>query len=111
MLQHLGPSSAAWHWHGSTGPLLQELNAYLSVETTSSLVVDRSAHGDLLRVNFNISFPEMTCEFATLDVSDSLGTVSTSKRPGLAAACMILCLSVSTSRPGLAAACMILCCQ
>eukprot|EP00891_Asterochloris_glomerata_P001965 jgi/Astpho2/1965/Aster-00474 len=66
--------SAALHWHGSTGPLLQELNAYLSVETTSSLVVDRSAHGDLLRVNFNISFPEMTCEFATLDVSDSLGT-------------------------------------
>lgn len=54
--------------------LIMELNAYLSVETTSSLVVDRSAHGDLLRVNFNISFPEMTCEFATLDVSDSLGT-------------------------------------
>ena len=39
------------------------------------MVVDRSVHGDLLRVNFNISFPALPCEFASLDISDALGTV------------------------------------
>lgn len=63
---------------------MQELSSFLAVETKEELVVDRSAHGDLLRINFNISFPSLSCEFATLDVSDALGTVSgdttTSKR-------------------------------
>lgn len=58
-------------WH-----LFQELSSFLAVETKEELVVDRSAHGDLLRINFNISFPSLSCEFATLDVSDALGTVS-----------------------------------
>lgn len=40
------------------------------------MIVDRSAQGELLRINFNISFPALSCEFATLDVSDALGTVS-----------------------------------
>ena len=39
------------------------------------MVVDRSAPDELLRINFNISFPALSCEFATLDVSDALGTV------------------------------------
>ena len=47
----------------------------MTLETQTSLVVDRSAQGDLLRINFNISFPSLSCEFATLDVSDALGTV------------------------------------
>ncbi len=38
-------------------------------------MVDRSAQGELLRINFNISYPSLSCEFATLDVSDALGTV------------------------------------
>lgn len=41
------------------------------------MIVDRSAQGELLRINFNISFPALSCEFATLDVSDALGTVRT----------------------------------
>ena len=32
------------------------------------------AQGELLRVNFNVSFPALSCEFLTLDVSDALGT-------------------------------------
>ena len=48
----------------------------MAIETKEELIVDRSAHGDLLRINFNISFPSLSCEFATLDVSDALGTVS-----------------------------------
>jgi len=53
----------------------QELNNYLTLETKTSMIVDRSAQGELLRINFNISFPALSCEFATLDVSDALGTV------------------------------------
>lgn len=57
------------------GPLLQELGSFLALETKEELVVDRSAQGELLRINFNISYPSLSCEFATLDVSDALGTV------------------------------------
>ncbi len=45
-------------------------------EMVSNMVVDRSSQGDLLRINFNVSFPELSCEYATLDVSDALGLVS-----------------------------------
>ena len=64
-------------FHGLSLPLrLQELSNFLTLETKTDMVVDRSAHGELLRINFNISFPSLSCEFATLDVSDALGTVS-----------------------------------
>ena len=58
---------------------LQELNAFLTPDLESQMVVDRSAHGELLRINFNFSFPSLPCEFASLDVSDALGTVRTCK--------------------------------
>ncbi|CAH9083537.1 unnamed protein product [Cuscuta europaea] len=51
-----------------------ELHHYLAVSTTTSVVVDRSADGDFLRIDFNISFPALSCEFASVDVSDVLGT-------------------------------------
>lgn len=54
--------------------IILEFSAFVKVETKSELVVDRSRHGELLRINFNISFPALSCEFATLDVSDALGT-------------------------------------
>ncbi len=56
----------------------QELGSFLQTESKTQLVVDRSPQGDLLRLNFNVSFPSLPCEFASLDVSDALGTV----RPG-----------------------------
>ena len=34
--------------------LPQEFNDYLSVRTESSIIVDRSVDGDLLRINFNL---------------------------------------------------------
>ncbi len=52
----------------------QELSSFLRVQTATEMVVDRSSQGDLLRISFNISFPSLSCEFATLDVSDALGT-------------------------------------
>jgi len=51
-----------------------ELSAYLTTTTTSSVVVDRSRDGDYLRIDFNLSFPALSCEFASVDVSDVLGT-------------------------------------
>jgi len=50
-----------------------ELNDYLSIRTESSIIVDRSIDGDLLRINFNLSFPALSCEFASVDVSDAMG--------------------------------------
>lgn len=46
----------------------------MALETESHMVVDRSPPGELLRVNFNISFPALSCEYATLDVSDAIGS-------------------------------------
>lgn len=54
--------------------LFMEMSSFMRLQTATELVVDRSAQHELLRVNFNISFPALSCEFATLDVSDSLGT-------------------------------------
>ncbi|KAK8483069.1 hypothetical protein V6N11_049611 [Hibiscus sabdariffa] len=51
-----------------------ELNDFLTLSTTTSIVVDNSSDGDFLRIDFNISFPALSCEFASVDVSDVLGT-------------------------------------
>ncbi|RID71877.1 hypothetical protein BRARA_C03795 [Brassica rapa] len=51
-----------------------ELSSYLEVTATTAVVVDKSSDGDFLRIDFNISFPALSCEFASLDVNDVLGT-------------------------------------
>ncbi|XP_062170072.1 protein disulfide-isomerase 5-4-like [Alnus glutinosa] len=51
-----------------------ELNNYLTVSTSTAVIVDTSSDGDFLRIDFNISFPVLSCEFASVDVSDILGT-------------------------------------
>ncbi|KAL6544444.1 Protein disulfide-isomerase 5-4 [Orobanche minor] len=51
-----------------------ELNDYLTVSTSTSVVVDKSSDGDFLRIDFDMSFPALSCEFASIDVSDVLGT-------------------------------------
>ncbi|GAU26616.1 hypothetical protein TSUD_102230 [Trifolium subterraneum] len=51
-----------------------ELSEYLSVTTSTSVIVDKSSDGDFLRIDFNFSFPALSCEFASVDVSDVLGT-------------------------------------
>ncbi|RWR85117.1 Thioredoxin-like protein fold [Cinnamomum micranthum f. kanehirae] len=44
-----------------------ELNHYLTVSTSTSVIVDRSSDGEFLRIDFNISFPALSCEFASVD--------------------------------------------
>ncbi|KAI4340047.1 hypothetical protein MLD38_024922 [Melastoma candidum] len=51
-----------------------ELSNYLAVSTSTSVIVDKSSDGDFLRLDFNLSFPSLSCEFASVDVSDVLGT-------------------------------------
>lgn len=51
-----------------------ELRSYLTISTRTDVIVDQSKDGDLLRVNFNFSFPSLSCEFASVDVNDVLGT-------------------------------------
>ncbi|KAF4395988.1 hypothetical protein F8388_013157 [Cannabis sativa] len=51
-----------------------ELNNYLTISTSTSVIVDKSTDGDYLRIDFDISFPTLSCEFASVDVSDILGT-------------------------------------
>ncbi|RDX90878.1 Protein disulfide-isomerase 5-4, partial [Mucuna pruriens] len=51
-----------------------ELGNYLTVSTSTSVIVDKSSDGDYLGIDFNISFPALSCEFASVDVSDVLGT-------------------------------------
>ena len=33
----------------------------------------RSADGEMMRINFNVSFPALSCEFASVDVGDAMG--------------------------------------
>eukprot|EP00249_Psilotum_nudum_P012448 c23791_g1_i1 orf=177-1622(+) len=51
-----------------------ELNNYLQVSMTTTIAVDGSKDGEFLRIDFNISFPALSCEFASVDISDVLGT-------------------------------------
>jgi len=52
---------------------IAELWSYLSLTTTSNVVIDADRN-NLLRINFNISVPEIPCEFAIVSIVDVLGT-------------------------------------
>ncbi|KAI7736191.1 hypothetical protein M8C21_007972, partial [Ambrosia artemisiifolia] len=51
-----------------------ELHSYLTISTSTAVIIDKSNIEDTVRVDFNISFPVLSCEFASVDVSDILGT-------------------------------------
>ena len=50
-----------------------ELWSYLSYQTVTSVIIDPNKDS-LLRINFNITVMDISCEFATIDVVDVLGT-------------------------------------
>lgn len=52
-------------------------------EIVSELVVDRSPLGEPLRINFNVSLPAVSCEFATVDMYDVIGTTRLNVTRGL----------------------------
>jgi hypothetical protein len=53
--------------------LVSEISTYLTPQFNTRVVVDRSLDGDLMRINFNVSFPALSCEFASVDVGDAMG--------------------------------------
>jgi thiol-disulfide isomerase/thioredoxin len=53
--------------------LIFETKAYVRTQFETKVVIDRSVDGELLRINFNVSFPSLSCEFASVDVGDALG--------------------------------------
>lgn len=50
-----------------------ELNNYMTINNMSRIVMDDS-NDDMLQINFNITLPKLPCEYASVDVSDVLGT-------------------------------------
>lgn len=50
-----------------------EFNSYLSVSYNTSIVMEE-ALDEMMRINFNVTIPDLRCEFASLDVSDMTGT-------------------------------------
>ena len=53
-----------------------EARAYLTADVTTTVVVDKSLNGDVLPINFQIEFPQLSCAFATLDISNAMGSHS-----------------------------------
>ncbi len=53
---------------------LSELNAYLTVTTTSEMFVDINRGGELLTINIDLTFPRFPCYLLSLDAQDVLGT-------------------------------------
>ena len=56
--------------------VVAEFSAYLSVTTESKVILDHfdSSSDDTLQVNFNISFPHLKCEYASVDATNFMGT-------------------------------------
>ena len=52
---------------------VSEVNNYMQPIFKTKVVVDRSVDGELMRINFNVSFPALSCEFASVDVGDAMG--------------------------------------
>ena len=53
--------------------LISEIGSYLTPKFDTRVVIDRSADGEMMRINFNVSFPALSCEFASVDVGDAMG--------------------------------------
>ncbi|KAJ9551306.1 hypothetical protein OSB04_015351 [Centaurea solstitialis] len=51
-----------------------ELQNFLAISTSTAIIIDKSSIEDSLRIDFNLSFPVLSCEFASVDVSDVVGT-------------------------------------
>merc|ERR1712216_605986 len=58
------------------GLVIAEFSAYMSVSTDSKVILDHFDSGadDSLQVNFNISFPHLKCEYASVDATNFMGT-------------------------------------
>jgi thiol-disulfide isomerase/thioredoxin len=58
------------------GLVVAEFNSYLTTTVESKVVLDHleSMSDDTLQVNFNLSFPHLKCEYASVDATNFMGT-------------------------------------
>ena len=77
-----GPALGSTRLRAPAGPqvvlitlFLFELSAYLTVTSTTDLVVDELVD-ETLRVNFNVTLHQVPCEFLSVDVSDMTGAAT-----------------------------------
>jgi hypothetical protein len=52
---------------------IAELWSFLTLQTITNVIIDPNTDS-LLRINFNITVMDIPCEFAVIDVIDTLGT-------------------------------------
>lgn len=53
---------------------MNELNSYMSIKTSSEMLVDTSRSSDKLKINIDITLHKMPCSILGLDVQDIMGT-------------------------------------
>ena len=51
-----------------------EIRDYLDVQVTTDVVMDDSADFEDIQINFDMLMPDLVCQFASIDVSDMMGT-------------------------------------
>jgi len=58
------------------GLIFAEFNSYLTVGTESKVIMDHfdSSTDDTLQVNFNVTFPHLKCDYASVDATNFMGT-------------------------------------
>ena len=66
--------------------LIFELRSFLTPVKSTDMTVDTGG-SDLIRLDFDMSFPKMPCSFANVELSDSMGTV---RLPWFRALCPLL---------------------
>jgi thiol-disulfide isomerase/thioredoxin len=52
---------------------IMEFSSYMSTTLVTDITLDQH-HNDLLQINFNLTLPRLSCAYASVDVSDMLGT-------------------------------------
>ena len=71
-------SDGAWLARRSLSRLLSRHRELPCCHARDSRALTPPLPGDSLRINFNVSFPHLQCQYASVDVSDVLGMVRTS---------------------------------
>ena len=51
-----------------------EVRDFLDVQVTTDVVMDDSDDSEDLQINFDMLMPDLVCQFASIDVSDMMGT-------------------------------------
>ena len=51
-----------------------EFRAYLTASVVTDVIMDDARDGEDIQINFDLSMPDLVCQYASIDVSDMMGT-------------------------------------